>query len=82
MVIAVESSSCINLETLMYSISCSVVSEKFITLKMDGGWLTTRNKSKVSFVNLKHISIPIYRLQRVFLPQNLPCTPKIEGTSV
>ena len=24
-------------------------------------------------------SIPIYPLQRVFYPQNLPCTPKIEG---
>jgi hypothetical protein len=27
-----------------------------------------------------HTSMPIYPLQRVFYPQNRPCTPKIVGT--
>ena len=27
-----------------------------------------------------HCSMPIYPLQRVFYPQNRPCTPKIVGT--
>ena len=33
-----------------------------------------------SFTSINTCSMPIYLLQRVFYPQNRPCTPKIVGT--
>jgi hypothetical protein len=35
---------------------------------------------KIMFDYNKHDSMPIYPLQRVFYPQNRPCTPKFVGT--